>query len=151
MAVRERVENLVRPLVESLGYEFIGMELNAHSKNGMLRIYIDEPAGGIGLDDCERVSNEVSALLDVEDPIKGHYRLEISSPGLDRPLFSTEQFERFIDHEVKISVLVPFEGRRRFRGRIVKVEDQVVWIEQDGEDIAIDHANIGKARLVPDI
>ncbi|MDX1570342.1 MAG: ribosome maturation factor RimP [Xanthomonadales bacterium] len=151
MGQKERVEQLLKPLVEDLGYEFVGMELNAHSTNGLLRIYIDKPEVGIGLDDCELVSHEVSGLLDVHDPIKGQYRLEVSSPGLDRPLFTLDQFERFIDSEAKVTVMAPVDGRRRFKGRIVGVEEGAVVLEQDGAIVEIEAGNIGKARLVPTI
>ena len=149
MGQKDRVEHLLKPLVEDLGYEFVGMELNVHPSNGLLRVYIDKPEVGIGLDDCELVSNEVSGLLDVHDPIKGQYRLEISSPGLDRPLFTLEQFERFIDNEAKVTVMAPVEGRRRFQGRIVRVDEGTVFLEQDGAIVEIEAGNIGKARLVP--
>ena len=145
----KRLTNMLQPLVEDLGYEFVGLEYTGQSKNAVLRIYIDH-AEGIDLDDCGRVSGEVAALLDVEDPISGQYNLEISSPGLDRPLFTPEQYARFAGEQVKITVYAPIEGRRKFKGRVLSVVEDTLNIEQDGAEIALDFSNIAKARLVPD-
>ncbi len=150
MAVKDQVEALLRPVIEDLGYEFVGMELNQHPKNGLLRIYIDEADAGVGLEDCERVSREVSAQLDVHDPIRGRYNLEVSSPGLDRPLFRPEQYARFEGALAAVSMLVPLDGRRRFKGRILGVEGEAIRLEQDGVEVTLMHGNIAKARLVPE-
>jgi ribosome maturation factor RimP len=140
---------LLQPLVEDLGYEFVGLEHSSNPKNALLRIYIDQE-DGIGLDDCGTVSREVAALLDVEDPISGHYNLEISSPGLDRPLFTPEQFDRFSGEEVKVTLFAPEDGRRKFSGRILAVRDGLVQLDLGDAEIALKFANIAKARLVPD-
>lgn len=145
----KRLNELLQPLVEDLGYEFVGLEYNANPKNSVLVLYIDKP-DGIQLDDCEAVSREVAALLDVEDPIKGHYNLEVSSPGLDRPLFTVDQFERFKGEEVQLTAFAPVDGRRRFKGRILGAAASTVRLEQDGHEVALEFANIAKARLVPD-
>jgi ribosome maturation factor RimP len=139
----------VQPLVEELGYEFVGLEHSSNPKNAVLRIYIDQ-ASGIDLDDCGAVSREVAALLDVEDPISGHYNLEISSPGLDRPLFTPEQFERFAGENVKVTLFAPENGQRRFSGVIEGVRGDMIQLGIDGVDIELSFANIAKARLVPD-
>ncbi len=144
-----RLTKLLQPLVEELGYEFVGLEQNSHPKNGLVRIYIDRESG-IDLDDCGAVSREVAALLDVENPIAGHYNLEISSPGLDRPLFTPEQFERFAGEEVKVTLFAPEDGRRKFSGHILAVRDEVVQLDIGDAEIALNFANIAKARLVPD-
>jgi len=144
-----RLTNMLQPLVEDLGYEFVGLEYTGQSKNAVLRIYIDREQG-IDLDDCGRVSGEVAALLDVEDPISGQYNLEVSSPGLDRPLFTLEQCARFAGEQVQITVFAPVEGRRKFKGRILSVTGDTLNIDQDGAEIALDFSNIAKARLVPD-
>jgi ribosome maturation factor RimP len=115
----------------------------------VLVIYIDRP-GGIAVEDCERVSREVAALLDVEDPIPGHYNLEVSSPGLDRPLFTAEHFERFRGETAQLSLFAPINGRRKFKGRILAAESGKVKLEQDGMEVELDMGNIAKARLVPD-
>ena len=144
-----KLTNLLKPLVEDLGYEFVGLESRSIPKNQVLAIYIDRPEG-IAVEDCERVSREVAALLDVEDPISGHYSLEVSSPGLDRPLFNLEQFAQFAGENAKISVFAPLEGRRKFKGEILGVEDGMVKLEQDGAEVILEVSNIAKARLVPD-
>ena len=144
-----RITKLVQPLVEELGYEFVGLEHSSNPKNAVLRIYIDKE-NGIDLDDCGAVSREIAAMLDVEDPISGHYTLEISSPGVDRPLFTPEQIERFTGKEVKVTLFAPEDGRRRFKGRILTVRDQMIHMDIDGEEIALDFTNFAKARLVPD-
>lgn len=149
MSSSQRLDDLLRPLVEQLGYEFVGMEYLNNPKQSVLRLYVDADAG-VGLEDCETVSREVAALLDVEDPIKGHYNLEVSSPGLDRPLFTPEQFERFAGEEAKVTVFAPLDGRRKFKGVIEAADDTQVRLTVDGEAVELEHANIAKARLVPD-
>jgi len=144
-----RLKQLLQPLIEDMGYEFVGLEHSSNPKNPVLVIYIDRPEG-IGVDDCENVSREVAALLDVEDPIPGHYNLEVSSPGLDRPLFTLEQFERFRGQQVRLSLYAPIEGRRKFKGTILGAADGTVRLEQDGTEVELDMGNIAKARLVPD-
>jgi len=144
-----RLTQLLQPLVEDLGYEFVGLEHRSNPKNPVLVIYIDRPEG-IGVDDCERVSREVAALLDVEDPIPGHYNLEVSSPGLDRPLFTLEQFERFRGQQAQLSLYAPVGGRRKFKGEILGASDGKIRLDQDGTEVELDLGNIAKARLVPD-
>jgi ribosome maturation factor RimP len=144
-----RLEKLLQPLVESLGYEFVGLEYSGNPKHSVLRVYIDKD-DGIDISDCETVSREAAALLDVEDPIRGHYDLEISSPGLDRPLFTPEQYRRFAGEEVAVSLFAPVDGRRKWRGRIAGADDERLELVVDGETVALDFAGIAKARLVPD-
>jgi ribosome maturation factor RimP len=145
----DKLNTLLQPLVEELGYEFVGLEYHNQPGQSVLRVYIVAEAG-IAVEDCERVSREVAALLDVEDPISGHYNLEISSPGLDRPLFNPEQFERFAGEEAKVTLFAPQDGRRKFRGRILGAGDGQVRMEQDGVEVTLVFDNIAKARLVPD-
>jgi len=140
---------LLQPLVEELGYEFVGLEYSSNPKHAVLRVFIDG-ADGVDLDDCGRVSHEVAALLDVEDPISGHYNLEISSPGLDRPLFTTEQFARYRGSAVKLKLFAPLQGHRKFSGVIHDAREGQVWLLIDDEEIVIDFNNIAKANLVPD-
>lgn len=144
-----RLTELLQPLVEDLGYEFVGLEHSSNPKNSVVRIYIDK-TDGVDIEDCSRVSREVAALLDVEDPVSGHYNLEISSPGLDRPLFTTEQFDQFVGAEVKITVFATVDGRRKFQGRILGSKDRFVRLDLGDAEIALDFGNIAKARLVPD-
>ncbi|MBT8063998.1 MAG: ribosome maturation factor RimP [Xanthomonadales bacterium] len=144
-----KLTNLLKPLIEDLGYEFVGLEQRSDPKNPVLAIYIDRPEG-ISVEDCERVSREVAALLDVEDPIQGRYSLEISSPGLDRPLFNLQQFEQFRGETAQVTVYAPVEGRRKFKGAILETADRAVVLDQDGEQVTLEMSNIAKARLVPD-
>lgn len=140
---------LLQPLVEDLGYEFVGLDYSSNPKNPVLVVYIDKPEG-IAVEDCECTSREIAALLDVQDPIPGHYVLEVSSPGLDRPLFTPAQFEKFAGEIAQISMFAPLAGRRKFKGRILTVRGEEITIEQDGVEVILEHGNIAKARLVPD-
>ena len=141
---------LLAPLIGDLGLELVGIEFSPGRGGSLLRVYVDAPGRPVTIDDCERASREISALLDVNDPVAGRYTLEVSSPGLDRPLFTPEQFTRFVGQAVKINVNLPLDGRRRFHGMIKGVEGDRILIEQDGAPVTIAHANIAKARLAPD-
>jgi len=147
---------LLAPTVAALGVELWGAEYLPGSGNALLRLYIDvdqaSAAEGrvVGIEDCEAVSREVSALLDVEDPISGHYTLEVSSPGLDRPLFTAAQFARFVGQRAKLTLRVPQAGRRRVQGAITAVEGETVSLDVDGTVAQVHMDNIDKARLVPD-
>ncbi|MFW5910267.1 MAG: ribosome maturation factor RimP [Thiohalospira sp.] len=144
----EAIRAVVEPAVAGLGYECVGVEFTG-SKRRVLRVYIDAPEG-VGIDDCEQVSHQVSAALDVEDPIRGEYHLEVSSPGLDRPLFSAEQFQRFVGEEIRFRLVVPDEeGRRKFRGRLLAVEGEAIEVEVEGENRRFDLDTVETARLVP--
>ncbi len=149
MTVVNKLTALLEPLVTELGYEFVGIEYQTGGA-GLLRVYIDRPEEGIGLEDCELVSREVSALLDVEDPISGEYTLEVSSPGMNRPLFGYRDFMRFKGERVKASTMAPVDGRRRFRGELKEASETSVVIEVEGERYTLDLNNIGKARLDPE-
>ena len=134
-----------------MGYELVGIEYRAHGRNGVLSVYIDARSG-VTLEDCERVSYQVSGLLDVEDPISGRYTLEVSSPGLDRPLFSKEHFVRFAGRRVRIQLHTPLEGRRKFTGILHGMRgEQEVVIEQDGTELCLPLEWIKLARLVPEL
>ena len=146
----EELHALLQPAIADLGLELVGIEFSPGRGGSLLRVYVDAPERPVTIDDCERASREISALLDVNDPVAGRYTLEVSSPGLDRPLFTPAQFEKFVGHAVKINVNLPLDGRRRFHGTIKGVEDDRILIEQDGVPVAIVHANIAKARLAPD-
>lgn len=148
MLVGDELQSLLEPAVERLGYELIDLEAKLAGRNGVLRLFIDKP-DGIGLDDCEKVSRAVSALLDVEDPIPGHYDLEVSSPGLDRKLTKLPHFERFAGETVKVQMRFPIEGRRRFRGKLLSAGDDRIVVEVDGEQHSLPLSTIDSARLVP--
>ena len=146
---------LLAPTVEALGLELLGIEYLPAPGGATLRLYIDVPAAAgaermVGIEDCEAVSREVSAQLDVEDPISGNYTLEVSSPGVDRPLFDAAQFARFAGQQAKATLRLPQDGRRRLTGRIASVEGDVVRFEVDGAEMDVALDNIEKARLVPD-
>jgi ribosome maturation factor RimP len=140
----------IAPALEELGLECLGIEWVPGRGEGLLRLYIDRDGEPVTVDDCEAASREVSALLDVEDPIAGRYVLEVSSPGIDRPLFSAEQFARFVDDEAKVTLKLPREGRRRLRGRIVEVEGSRITLEVDGVRMDVREDEIESARLAPD-
>ncbi|MGB5259409.1 MAG: ribosome maturation factor RimP [Gammaproteobacteria bacterium] len=141
---------LLEPGIRSMGYELVGIEYQGGVKGGgLLRVYIDSERG-ITADDCQKVSYQVSGVLDVEDPIPGHYTLEVSSPGLDRLLFRADDFDRFAGHEVKLRMAFPVDGQRRFKGRLAGIQEGMVVIEQDGEDISLPYEQIEQARLVPE-
>ena len=150
---------LLVPTVASLDLELLGVEYLPAPGGALLRLYIDVPADAVdasgeprsvGIDDCEAVSREVSAQLDVADPISGHYTLEVSSPGVDRPLFTAAQFERFVGEQAKATLKLPQDGRRRLQGAIVRVEGDAVVFDVDGSEFAVAVGNIEKAKLVPD-
>lgn len=140
---------MLEPTVERLGYELADLEVRLSGKGGLVRITIDKPEG-IDLDDCEKASHAVSALLDVEDPMAGEYNLEVSSPGLDRKLTKVEHFQRFEGETVKITMRFPIEGRRRFRGKLLSSNDENIVVEVDGETHSLPLATLDTARLVPD-
>jgi len=139
---------LLEPVVERLGYELADLEVRLGGKGGLIRVFIDKPEG-IDLDDCEKVSLAVSALLDVEDPVPGNYNLEVSSPGLDRKLTKVAHFQRFAGETVKVQMRFPIEGRRRFRGTLVSSDDENIVVEVDGESLSLPLKTIDTARLVP--
>lgn len=141
---------LISPVVETLGLECLGVEFGQHSSNSLLRVYIDALERAVTVEDCELVSREISSVMDVNDPISGRYTLEVSSPGFDRPLFVLEHYARFVGQTAKISVNLSIGGRRRFQGEILRVENSVVVIDQDGTEVAIDYENIEKGKLAPD-
>jgi ribosome maturation factor RimP len=144
----DELTRLVQPTIEQLGYELWDLEAKLGGKGGVIRVYIDQP-GGIGLEDCEKVSLAISALLDVEDPLPGQYNLEVSSPGLDRKLSKVEHFQRFTGETLKISMRFPIEGRKRFRGPLVSSDDENIVVEVDGESHSLPIATIDTARIVP--
>jgi ribosome maturation factor RimP len=145
---RDELLQLLEPTIAGLGYELADLEVNLGGKHGMLRLFIDKP-DGIGLDDCEKVSLAVGALLDIEDPLPGHYDLEVSSPGLDRKLTKIEHFQRFKGETVKVQMRFPIEGRRRFRGTLVSSDEENIVVEVDGVSHTLPVATIDTARLVP--
>lgn len=144
----EELIRLLEPTIERLGYELADLELKLGGRNGLLRLYIDKP-DGVDLSDCEKVSQQVSALLDVEDPIPGQYTLEVSSPGLDRRLTKLEHFRRYTGEDVRVKLRFPVDGRRNFRGALKAADEESIEVEVDGKDYRLPLATIESARLVP--
>jgi len=142
-----QLQAIIEPAVTALGFELVGIEHMAQGRYSVLRIYIDHE-NGIGVEDCAEVSHQVSAVLDVEDPIKGEYTLEVSSPGLDRPLFTAEHYQRYSGSLADIRLRSPIEGRRKFKGRMHGVKDGQVLIEVDGVEYSLPLDGIEKANLI---
>jgi ribosome maturation factor RimP len=145
----EHLLNLIEPIVTGLGYECVGIEYNPHPQHGLLRIYIDKE-NGILVDDCSKVSHQVSGVLDVEDPIQGNYHLEVSSPGANRPLFKVAQFEQFIGKTVTVSLFKAINNRRKITALIEKVEGEIVFLAEAQQLFEIPFSAMSKAQLVPD-
>lgn len=145
---QDELAALLEPTVEGLGYELADLEVKLGGRSGVVRLFIDQPAG-ITLDDCEKVSLAVSALLDVEDPLPGHYDLEVSSPGLNRKLTKPAHFERFAGEEVKVEMRFPIEGRKRFRGQLKASDADNILVVVDGIEHSLPISTIDTARLVP--
>ncbi len=144
----DELEKLLEPSIERLGYELSDLEVRLGGKSGVIRLFIDHP-DGIGIEDCERVNGAVSALLDVEDPIPGHYDLEVSSPGWNRKLRKVEHFQRFAGETVKVEMRFPIAGRKRFHGTLLSSDDANIVVDVDGESHTLPMATIDTARLVP--
>lgn len=144
--LRERLIALIEPLVGRLGYELVDLEQSSGRGSAVVRLFIDSPEG-VGLTDCERVSREVSALLDVEDPIPTAYTLEVSSPGFDRVLRTQAHFARFVGSRVAVELAAPREGRRRYTGTLLSADEAGIALEVDGQRVPVLFAEIGKARL----
>ena len=139
---------IIEPVVTAMGFELWGLEYLAQGKHSKLMIFIDGP-NGISVDDCADVSRQVSGVLDVEDPISSHYSLEVSSPGLDRPLYTLDHFSRFRGHVVQLKLRTAFDGRRKFQGLLAGVEDDDVLLQIDSEEYCFPIESIDQARVVP--
>lgn len=143
------LQELLEPGAEALGFEVLAVELAGTPGQSVLRVYIDGPEG-ITVDDCAAASQQFSAILDVEDPIAGKYVLEVSSPGLDRPLTKAKHFQAVVGHEVRVRTSVAVEGRKRFRGQLQGADSEGLDMVVDGEMYRIPLASVAKARLVPE-
>lgn len=149
-SVQDKLQAMIEPLVESMGYELVLLEFSPHKGSAMVRLFIDAP-GGITLGDCEKVSREVEGVLDVEDPIPQNYRLEVSSPGLDRPLVKPAHYERFAGSVAKVLMVAPQNGRRKFQGVLKGLHNGNVVLETaDAGTVELGLDQIERARLVPD-
>jgi len=141
------ITELIGTTVQALGLELWGVELLQQGRYSLLRVYIEREEG-VTIEDCEKVSRQVSALLDVEDPIAGEYTLEVSSPGVDRPLFSVEQYAKYVGSEVNLKLRRAVDGRRKFKGQIIKVSGDIVGLLVEGTEYDLEHSDIEKASIV---
>ncbi|MFB9069242.1 ribosome maturation factor RimP [Pseudofulvimonas gallinarii] len=144
------IARLVESTISALGLELWGVEYAPRANNSLVRLYIDHAGREVTVDDCESVSREVSALFDVEDPINGHYTLEVSSPGLDRPFFKAAQLPRYAGETLEASLHAPVNGRRRIQGRLESVDGERVTLAVDGQPFSFDFAQAAKIRVKPD-
>jgi len=152
--MRDALMRLLEPPIEAMHYELVDLEFARQGRGGVLRIYIDRREGGtelrITVDDCASVSHAVSQILETQDPIKGQYTLEVSSPGFDRSLRTKAHFERFVGERVFAELKLPIDGRRRFVGALKSVADDTIVVEVDGRDYSLPLDRIQKARLRPE-
>jgi len=151
MSVQDELRALVKPAVEALGFEFVGLEYLSNPKNRLVRVFIDREPEGISVDDCADVSREISALLDVEDPVSGAYNLEVSSPGVERPLFEPDQYRRFIGQRVRLQLFAPVENRRKLDGTLIEADDNGAAVDVEGQLIKVAYGDIRRAHLKPDM
>lgn len=147
MDVAAHAEGLLRDLVQAEGVELVHVEYQSKASPSVLRVYIDKP-GGVGLQDCARVSKHASALLDEEDLIPRRYVLEVSSPGIERPLFKEADYRRFVGKEIRLITTETIEDRRKFTGLIRTFSEGILKLELDGETYQIPFSKIRKANLV---
>lgn len=148
MSKLQVLQAVLAPVVEAMEYQCWGIEFVSQGRHSVLRVFIEHEQG-ISVDDCEKVSRQLSAVLDVEDPISGEYRLEVSSPGIDRPLFTLEQFAAYAGHQVKVKMRVAIENRRNFQGLLRGVEEQDVLVQVDEYEYLLPVEDIEKAQVVP--
>jgi ribosome maturation factor RimP len=151
--MRDALMRLLEPPIEALGFELLDLELAQAGRGGVLRIFIDrvnEPDASVTVDDCAAVSHAVSEVLEVEDPIKGNYTLEVSSPGFDRILRKRAHFERFVGERIFAELKLPLEGRRRFVGTLKSIGNDSILVEVDGRPYELPFERIQKARLRPE-
>lgn len=146
--LEDKLSDMLTPAVEALGFELLGVEFVRAGKHSILRVFIDHE-NGITVDDCADVSHQVSAVLDVEDPISTEYNLEVSSPGMDRPLFKAHHYEQVVGEIVQIKLTLPQDGRRNFKGKLVACENGFIDLEVDGQRFLLAVDNIDKGNLVP--
>lgn len=144
-----KINGLIKSVIEVMGYKLWGCEFGQNGHRSVLRVYLDAEKN-VTLDDCAKVSNQISGVLDVENLIAGSYDLEVSSPGLDCVLFTEEQYQKFIGAEVLIKLRVPLHERRNFRGRIINVLNGEITIVVDNEAIVLSIANIEKTKVIPE-
>ncbi|MDY6215232.1 ribosome maturation factor RimP [Actinobacillus porcinus] len=146
--LEQNLKDMLTPAIEDLGCELWGIECQRAGRFMTVRLFIDKE-GGVGIEDCADVSRQVSAILDVEDPITDKYNLEVSSPGLDRPLFTLPQFERFVGQDISIHLRIPVADRRKWQGKLEKVDNDMITLVVEGQEQVFVFGNIQKANVVP--
>ena len=146
--LEKKLTDMLNAPVEALGFELVGIEFIRAGKHSTLRVYIDSE-NGVDVDDCADVSYQVSAVLDVEDPITTEYNLEVSSPGMDRPLFKPEHYAKVLGEEISVKLNLPQDGRRNFKGKLIESSSSSIHVEVDGQTFDLPITNISKANLVP--
>lgn len=146
--LEQNLKEMLTPAIEDLGCELWGIECQRAGRFMTVRLFIDKE-GGVGIENCSDVSRQVSAILDVEDPIADKYNLEVSSPGLDRPLFTLAQFERFVGQDVSIHLRIPVADRRKWQGKLEKVDNDMITLVVDGQEQVFVFGNVQKANVVP--
>ena len=149
VGLREKLIELVEPLLAGLGYELVELEFSGGQGSATLRVFIDR-ASGVTIEDCEHVSRELSALLDVHDPVPASYRLEVSTPGLDRVLRTPAHFARFAGSRVAVELTAPRDGRRRYTGRLQRSDAEGIEMEVDGIGVKLRYPELLRARIVPE-
>ncbi len=148
MNLEEKLENLLKPTIESMGFELWGFEYLPAGRHSILRVFVEKSDMGITVDDCAAVSRQISAIMDVEDPISSAYMLEVSSPGMDRLLFKPEQYKLYLNKPIQVRTAIGVLGRRKFKGPLVLANDTMIGIEIDGELYEIPYDIIDKANVV---
>jgi ribosome maturation factor RimP len=152
--MRDALMRLLEPPIEALGFDVVDIEFAQAGRGGILRVFIDHRAKdsglGITVDDCANVSHAVSQVLETQDPIKGHYTLEVSSPGFDRILRTRAHFERFVGERIFAELKLPIDGRRRYVGQLKSIEGDAIVMEVDGKAHNLPLERIQKARLRPE-
>jgi len=148
--MEDTLRDRLATVVNTMGYEFVGCELVRPGTGSVLRVYIDGESG-VTLNDCSKVSRQISAMLDVEDPIQGKYTLEVSSPGLDRPLFERAHYQKYVGSRVKVRLSVPIDDRRNFAGVLLRVEGDDIHLLVDQEEVVVPFSDIEKAKIIADV
>ena len=143
-----QIEQLIAPVVGDMGFEFWGLEYQTQSGSTLLRIFI-EAEDGISVDHCAEVSRQLSLMLDVEDPIQGVYRLEVSSPGMARPFFTLDQYRRHIGFMVKVKLRFGFDGRKQFKGLLTGIENDELLIQEGEDEYCLPFEAIEKGSMIP--
>jgi len=144
----EMIKEMLEPAVNAVGMELWGVEFLSQGRHSILRVYIDSD-NGVTIDNCEAASHQVSGVLDVEDPISGEYNLEVSSPGMDRPLFTFDQFSRYVGELIKVRLQMAVDGMRNFTGKLVQAENDSLTFEVESQQLTVSINQIDKANLVP--